>query len=212
MAQTAHGHVWELLRARADLNVVDPRLGTSPLIYALRQHNVELLKALLVAGANPNFEADKEKPLWIALRSMHMLSPNEVSLLLEYGASVVNGNSPAIDRSMVHCAIKFSERQYYGDYETKLAALLRHGATTNTRAGRKGVTPLEYARITGRPVDVECLENHTPFAWAIGCHTKAPRPFRFMVKTMMLLRLCDGNVCIMLPPELMYLIFYFVQL
>ena len=82
------GVVKVLLRAGADVNARDSD-GYSPLMYAVTESDIETVRALLDAGANPNFQ-EKKYGLTALMRASFTTEgrPDIAGLLVRYGADI----------------------------------------------------------------------------------------------------------------------------
>lgn len=120
--------------------------GQGPLMYASAYGYYSVLKALLEAGAAPNFDAylgsQSANPLVYVCRKGH---EEAVNLLLQYGADV-NYKLPDRAPGPLHVAAR-------GGYETIIEVLIQHGADINATAGGfLDQMPLQYA-ISGKHVN-----------------------------------------------------------
>ena len=82
------GVVKVLLRAGADVNARDSE-GYSPLMYAVTESDIETVRALLDAGANPNLQ-EKKYGLTALMRASFTTEgrPDIAGLLVRYGANI----------------------------------------------------------------------------------------------------------------------------
>ncbi len=124
-----------LINARANVNVIDSSpAGSSPLIIAAEQVNIPLMKMLLKAGANPNFErkyGDKTA-LLVAISKADM---NMLRLLLNAKADVnIRGDSR---QTPLHFA---TDKKHLG----MVNLLLKHHPAINV-LDASGYSPLHNA-------------------------------------------------------------------
>lgn len=83
-----------LIAASADVNVVDQRYGQTPLHYAVRENNREVVRLLLHSGANSNARSSSgDTPLQFAVAKGY---PDIVELLLNSGADPELRNAAGI--------------------------------------------------------------------------------------------------------------------
>lgn len=89
-------NVLEYLKSGGSINFVDERDGT-PLLTAIETDNYELVKLLLIAGANPNLATDYASPLTSAVDVSMEAYKNDglpqpstaiIELLLFHGADI----------------------------------------------------------------------------------------------------------------------------
>ena len=116
------------------------------------EKNLEVLRVLLEAGADPNYGAPSNS-LWHALR---VANPGLARLLLEYGAEL-EGIGPQVGRGskivfLPHepYRLRSSYRQAYADIERQnkreiVSAFLEFGADPNEVHPETGMTPLRLA-------------------------------------------------------------------
>jgi ankyrin repeat protein len=125
--------VAELVKHGADVELAS-KVGTTPLMFAAQQDDVESARILIGAGAKVN-DAQPKSGLTPLLIATAMSNAKTVDLLLENGA-----NPNAVDRdgyAPLHKAVRDSD---YGiDFDTREAtltivkSLLKHGADPNLR-------------------------------------------------------------------------------
>jgi ankyrin repeat protein len=128
-------------RARPDTVNQTGLEGMTLLVMAMRQlrtvpTQVDVLRALLAAGADPNLGTAHEWPLEMALQGLHRTGPVPLTLLLKQGADPNRKNA-------------FGHPVYFagaghGKAEQTLATLLDHGADLRA-TGPGGETVLFYA-------------------------------------------------------------------
>ena len=124
------------LKAGADVNAQDEE-GWTPLMFASRKMNADLIKALLAAKASANMKTQKG-----ATALMMACSENQwmvIPLLLQAGADA-NAQDETGAPVLYHCAI--------GAGESAIKALLDAGAQKDL-ADKDGVTPLFVALAMG---------------------------------------------------------------
>ena len=125
--------VGELVKHGADVELAS-KAGTTPLMFAAQQDDVDSGRILLAAGAKPN-EAQPKSGLTPLLIASAMSNEKTVDLLLDNGANPnvvdTNGYAP------LHKAVRDSD---YGiDFDTRdsvlhiVKSLLKHGADPNLR-------------------------------------------------------------------------------
>ena len=133
------------LKNGVNINIKDPKEGSTPLMYASLKGNTELVKFLIANGANINAKSRKgSTALIIASVQKHK---EVIKLLLRYGADINskfnNGNT----------ALSFAS--FLGN--TKIVKLLiDNGANINTKSN-DGSTPLIFASIKGHKEIVKLL-------------------------------------------------------
>jgi ankyrin repeat protein len=133
-ARHERADVERLLAAGADVNMnSDSPMKPTPLLAAVSKNHVEIARALLSRGADPNAGVSLLKPLAEAAR---LGNADMVRLLLEHGA---NPNTPGVMGSTPLIMAKSSEIA---------RALLDRGALINV-AGPDGRTPLMVAAMNG---------------------------------------------------------------
>lgn len=115
-----------------ELNVFDTDMGT-PLSYAARNGNVEIVRELLLLGASPNFNKPQHIPLVDAILGQNI---TVVDLILKHSAEInvqadSNGNTP------LHTAVLVEKHAI-------VKLLLQNGANVNMQNARKQ-TPMHLA-------------------------------------------------------------------
>jgi ankyrin repeat protein len=142
-----------LLDAGADVDGIDAR-GFSPLHWAVRERNQEVVELLLakgeqIDGASSSAANGKRLPTPLFLASSAW-DPGVALTLLERGANV--DARDASGAASLHVAVR------YGRYET-VKALLAHGAAVDV-CDHEGTTPLHLAARQGDVPAVDLLLSH----------------------------------------------------
>lgn len=125
-----------LLKYQADANTTDPwtQPPKSLLFYTLAPKDVDLLKAFLDAGANPNVvDAEGQSPL---MRTTFPQSNEMAALLAAAGADIKYANRDGW--TALHLAVAYQNKDL-------TALLLSKGADSNQRM-KDGQTPLDLAK------------------------------------------------------------------
>lgn len=120
--------------------------GFSPLDYAVRSDENDMVQYLLDCKANPNFQSKKSKttPLILAINKNSL---SMVTLLLKYQANI---NTPDENRnSPLHHAIKMTINSQYFDEEI-LDIILAQNPEKDLPDKIEGNTPLHLATKAGR--------------------------------------------------------------
>lgn len=148
----AQGNLAELkraIRAGANLNVIDPESGNSPLLWASFTGQLEAIKLLLNAGANLEVESSdgRKTALLMASYAGHV---EIVKLLLTHGANVDAKNSRG-DTSL-HIS------SYIGRLDI-VNILLQKSTQINLQTDRTGYAAIHFASFKGNFEIVEILLN-----------------------------------------------------
>jgi ankyrin repeat protein len=132
----------------ADPNLADAD-GTTPLIWAVHNDDVALVKRLLAAGA----DVSAQNAYGASAMSEAAVTANAVVLaaLLEAGADVDSPNADGQTALMVVARTSNVEAA---------ELLLEHGADVNARERRKGQTALMWAAAQNQPAMVRALLSH----------------------------------------------------
>ncbi len=144
IAGASQAQVAKEAAAGADVNAVEDRQNFTPLMAASKHGNIDAMRALLEAGADPNLPP---RPGWDV--PMHWAASGKaVALLFEYGARVderiaESGSTP------LHWAAGNSRLD-------AMHALIRRGADVDGR-NEFGETPLHRAAEYGQPAAAEIL-------------------------------------------------------
>jgi ankyrin repeat protein len=136
------------LEQRADPNLADAD-GTTPLIWAVHNDDVDLVKRLLASGA----DVGAKNAYGATAMSEAAIIANEAVLeaLLEAGADVDSPNADGQTALMVVARTSNVEAA---------ELLVKHGANVNAREERKGQTALMWAAAQSQPAMVKALLAH----------------------------------------------------
>ena len=133
------GHALEMIREGTDVNAVQSD-GTSALLYAIHQNDLELATALVTAGASPNHQNEYGAS---TMGEAAMLGNSEIlKLLLENGA---NANLPNLEGETPLMVVARA-----GNLEAA-ALLIEYGADLNAREHWGGQTAAMWAAAQQQP-------------------------------------------------------------
>jgi hypothetical protein len=151
------------------------KFSISPLFFAIKNKNIEMVRKLLSIGMNPNRVHDTASTLMFAIKVGDI---GIIRLLLQSNA---DPNLKVLDITPLAIAIEFLRHdivdmllmysanpnlEYYGkfpichaiskDSNLILSSLIRYGIDVNKRITKEGYTPIIFATIMG---SVNCIEE-----------------------------------------------------
>lgn len=127
------------------LNQLDS-IDTPPLFYAIEKGNFEIVKLLLLCGANPNIQFNGQIPLNIAIRNgEHSI----ITELLDFHANILESDSNGV--TPLH------EAAFIGDVLTA-EQLIAKGAYIHAKANNKN-TPIDLAEKNGHSEMIKLLNE-----------------------------------------------------